>query len=298
MAIFNSLIFGGVNSLDYGIYITGEAVYNAPERAVELVSIPGRDGALVLDKGYYENIEVTYPAGTYGNDQTSFAERVRAFRNAVASKKGYQRLTDTYNENEYRLALFVNGIEAEVKGNGRAGEFELIFNCKPQRFLMSGEATAEVADGEEFFNPTPFEASPLIMAEGYGTLTFNGYEIKIADDLVGTVRVKNAFNDKSASRVKVMLPNVYTSPGDDITVGDNNQPFCTMFIVDVNGYDFVDADINNITGDSTINPIADFTPDPKICRVDIPIELSSLPMTFNYGTANEYGEALGADENA
>jgi hypothetical protein len=34
MAVFKSLTFDGINSLNYGIYITGEAVYNAPERAV------------------------------------------------------------------------------------------------------------------------------------------------------------------------------------------------------------------------------------------------------------------------
>ena len=100
--IFNNLNFAGVNSIDYGIYITGEAVYNVPERSVEFVSIAGRDGDLILDNGHFENIEVTYPAGCFGVDQTSFADKVRAFRNAIASKKGYQRLTDSYNPNEYR----------------------------------------------------------------------------------------------------------------------------------------------------------------------------------------------------
>ena len=30
MSIFHSLEYGNVNSLDNGIYITGQAVYNAP----------------------------------------------------------------------------------------------------------------------------------------------------------------------------------------------------------------------------------------------------------------------------
>ena len=42
MAIRNSLMFGGVSSADYGIFISGEGVFNSPTRAVEMVSVPGR----------------------------------------------------------------------------------------------------------------------------------------------------------------------------------------------------------------------------------------------------------------
>ena len=86
MAIFRSLTFDGVNSLDYGIYITGEAAYNAPERAVEMVNIPGKNGALALDQGRFENIEVTYHAGCFADNQAEFAEKVMRFRKVLASR--------------------------------------------------------------------------------------------------------------------------------------------------------------------------------------------------------------------
>ena len=187
--IFNNLNFAGVNSIDYGIYITGEAVYNVPERSVEFVSIAGRDGDLILDNGHFENIEVTYPAGCFGVDQTSFADKVRAFRNAIASKKGYQRLTDSYNPNEYRMATFVNGVEVDPTSYGRAGEFELLFNCQPFRYLMSGESEIEVTSGSKIANPTPFESKPLIEVEGYGTLNIGEYEIELENVVVGNVEL-------------------------------------------------------------------------------------------------------------
>lgn len=187
--VFNNLNFAGVNSIDYGIYITGEAVYNVPERSVEFVSIAGRDGDLILDNGHFENIEVTYPAGCFGEDQTSFADKVRAFRNAIASKKGYQRLTDSYNPNEYRLATFVNGVEVDPTSYGRAGEFELVFNCQPFRYLMSGESEIEVTSGDEIANPTLFESKPLIEVEGYGTLNVGDYEIELENAVMGEVDI-------------------------------------------------------------------------------------------------------------
>ena len=54
MVKWGHIIYGGVNSADYGIYITGEAVYNAPERDVEFVEVPGRNGALTLDNERYK----------------------------------------------------------------------------------------------------------------------------------------------------------------------------------------------------------------------------------------------------
>ena len=49
MVNWGQIIFGGVDSSDYGIYISGEAVYNAPQRAVEFVDVPGRNGAIAID---------------------------------------------------------------------------------------------------------------------------------------------------------------------------------------------------------------------------------------------------------
>lgn len=137
-AIYKSLIFDGEDSRDYGIYITGKAVYNAPQRAVEMISIPNRNGAFALDKGYFENIEVTYPAGIFADNETNFAEAISDFRNFLCSRKGYVRLSDEYNPGEYRMAVYKSGLEVSPT-QLRAGEFEITFDCKPQRFLTSGE---------------------------------------------------------------------------------------------------------------------------------------------------------------
>ena len=45
------LIFGDVDSADYAIYISGDGVYNAPERDVEFVSVPGSNGDIAMDNG-------------------------------------------------------------------------------------------------------------------------------------------------------------------------------------------------------------------------------------------------------
>ncbi|MBR5931241.1 MAG: hypothetical protein IKZ95_04355, partial [Lachnospiraceae bacterium] len=55
-------VFGGQDSRNYGIYISGSGVFGAPERDGSKVSIPGRNGEMFLDNGRYKNIEIKYPA--------------------------------------------------------------------------------------------------------------------------------------------------------------------------------------------------------------------------------------------
>lgn len=185
MAIMHSLIYGGVDSAAYDIYITGTGVYNAPERAVELVQVPGRNGAVAIDQGHWENIEVKYTCGCFGDDQSAFAAKIADFRSAVTSLFGYQRLTDTYNPGEYREAMYISGLEVAPVQYSRAGEFELTFNCKPQRFLTSGETAVSITSGDALVNPTSFESRPLLTVKGAGSIEFNGYEINVTDGVVG-----------------------------------------------------------------------------------------------------------------
>lgn len=229
-AIFNSLVFGGINSADYGIYITGEAVYNAPVRAVEMVSVPGRNGAIIVDQGYYENIEVSYPAGCFGSTQSEFAEAIASFRNAIVAQSGYNRLTDTYHPEEFRMATYLSGLEVEAVQSGKAGEFELVFNAKPQRFLTSGETKVSIStSGATVGNPTLYDASPLIEVEGYGTINIGDYEIEIDNALLGDVTLRgtgepNYCTTTAATRtVSGTFDSVYVNNGDTVTI--NNLSF-------------------------------------------------------------------------
>lgn len=179
MAIFNSLTFDGVNSLDYGIYITGEAVYNAPARAVEMVSVPGRDGDIAIDQGRFENIPVRYPAGCFSADAEGFAGKISTFRNILASRFTYKRIVDTYNPGEYRLGLYKSGLDVDTEHYNTKGEFDIEFDCKPQRWLLSGEQAQTFTGSGSIENPTLFASKPLLAVTGAGILTLGSQTLTI-----------------------------------------------------------------------------------------------------------------------
>ena len=207
----NHFTFGGINSRSLGIYISGEGVYNAPAREYEPIVIPGRNGDLLGIEKRLSNIELTYPAFCYGN----FADRIASIRSALLGLEGYQRLTDTYNPDEYRLAYFPGGTEVDPTKVHDAGNFELMFVCKPQRFLTSGEqAVSIVGSGTTLTNPTPFVARPQIYAVGYGV-------IHVGDQ---AITVNNAYPSVTIDSEIMDCYSGLQNANDAVSFSDNDFP--------------------------------------------------------------------------
>ena len=215
--IFKGLEFDGVSSRTYGVYISGDAAYNAPERDVEMIDIPGRDGSYAYDKGRFQNITVTYPAGIFGDTESDFADGISDFRNAIAAKKGYKRLTDEYNPDEYRMAVYRSGLDV-TPAQLKAGQFEIVFDCMPQRFLTSGETATAVASGGTITNPTLFDAKPLLSfkATSTGSITIGGKTIGIKNDPLGTIVLANSGTYTNSQTITI--DNTKFANGDPITV--------------------------------------------------------------------------------
>lgn len=275
---YGKIIFGGVDSSDYGIYISGAGVYNAPERAVELVNVPGRNGAIAIDQGRYNNIKVTYPAMVLEADQEHFREKLSEFRNAILSQKGYQRLEDSYHPDEFRMGVYHDGLEvSDILTLACGGNFELTFDCKPQRWLSDGDIPVPINSGDVLQNPTVFDAGPLLEIEGYGTINFNGYEIDLANAVVGNVELmtrKYSSNNVSFSKT-YSFDRSLLNEDDVITVGQINWGF---------GFGTNTFNVNNtaysLASGATLTPtVTYFTPSGSLGQT-LDLEFYTAPFTF------------------
>ena len=158
--------FAGVKSDDHGVWISGINTFAAPERDVELVTVPGRNGLLTLDNGRYQNIKIVYPCFM---PIEHFRTGFDAFKSAVLSKIGYFELTDTYHTDGFRKARIYNGITPTTGIYNKTATFDITFDCYPQFYLTTGQSYSTVTSGSTFNNPTAFPSKPLIQMSFSGT---------------------------------------------------------------------------------------------------------------------------------
>ena len=189
----NRFMFNGKYSTDYGIYISGEGTYNSPELDVDVVSVPGRNGDLVFSNKRYKNITVEYPAFI----RSEFADNAQSAKAWLLRPQKYCRLQDDYHPDEYRLALFEGPLNFDMQFLNHSGMCTVSFNCKPQRYLVSGEEQFNCTNGGSIYNPTLFDAEPLILVSGSGagTLHIGEYTVQILSlsNLILDCETQNAY---------------------------------------------------------------------------------------------------------
>ena len=227
-------IFNGKASTDFRLICSGGGTYGAPKRAYDTVQIPGRNGSLLIDKGYYDDTDVTYngvgfiPEEWYPFDMD---QRLAAVREWLFSPIGYKRLEDTWHPDEYRMAYISQDFSPSMVDSLEAGMVNIKFNCKPQRFLKYGEIPVVIEKGLTLFNPTSFIAFPIIMIEGKGTVTIQNEDgtflVTVESDATVDCDMMNVYhgmenlNSKSTFSLPSGLDKMYLGKKNVISYSDS-----------------------------------------------------------------------------
>lgn len=194
MAI-NYIVYNGESSLDHNVYVSGNQTFDSPEKEITRVSVPGRNGDLLITTGRFKNVTLRYKAIIIPD--SDYQSTVEGIRDWLLKNNGYVRLEDTYSPNEYRLASFVGPINFTTYLL-QAGETELEFDCKPQRFLKTGDEDHTIIINTsgiskyEITNPTSYAALPRIRVEFSGecSITFKYKGYGTTDIWTNTVTIK------------------------------------------------------------------------------------------------------------
>lgn len=175
------IIFDDIDSRDYGIEIFFQDIDRTPKRVYSKIEVPGRNGAVIIDEGRYEDVPVIYGCVALNDADRS------AFVNALASKTNYFRLRDSFNPSEFYSAVFEGDVDPRLTPERDRSVFSISFTRKPERWLTDGEEHISVTSGQLIENPTLFESKPMLEVEGYGTIGFNGFEIELENTELGDI---------------------------------------------------------------------------------------------------------------
>lgn len=172
----NFFVLDGKSSTDFGAWVARSNAWDGAIHDDSSVEIPGRNGALVYSNGRWHNFEMT--VSVYVPERMQV--RVDAIRAWLSSKHDkYYRYEEVLKPNEFRLVRYVGPFS--LSESDRVGAaFDLVFDCKPQRFLKLGEQPVSYAASGTIYNPTLYQARPLIRCYGTsGTATVNGTPVKV-----------------------------------------------------------------------------------------------------------------------
>ena len=73
--------FNGYYSYEMGLIVEAKSIHNGPQPDFEIISVPGRNGDVLLDHGRYRNVEVSYTVSFIGTKEkaafySGFAEQL------------------------------------------------------------------------------------------------------------------------------------------------------------------------------------------------------------------------------
>lgn len=174
----DTFTFDGIVSSAYGVYaFPTDTMMSTTAHQYTEYSIPGRSGSLLVDESRFPNTTRTYgviiPASGSSN--------LDGLRNALASRVGYFRLTDTFDTTHYYMAAYRETYSPTLDWREkRLAKAKITFNCKPQRFLNTGETTVSFSNSGTITNPTRFASMPLLRVYGSGVLGVAGTNITIS----------------------------------------------------------------------------------------------------------------------
>ena len=167
----NKFVFNGESSTDYGLYITVPGAFSAPQRALDVQRVPGRNGEIVIDKGYYENRVITYKTWLdvpNASNRGAWSRRLSAW--LLSNPAKYCELYDSYDPDFCKLAHYSGGIDMDAADVPLLQQ-TLTFSCKPFQYLRAGLVQREIKSGVTLVNPCKFAAKPYLRITGSGDVS-------------------------------------------------------------------------------------------------------------------------------
>ena len=203
------VIFNGISSQDLHIQVQTEPDYDFPEKDYEVTHVPGRNGDIVIDQGSWQNVSRKYNLAMDAV-KISYTEVASKLVQWLHSASGYARLEDSYEPDFYRMAMYKDSGSISNIYN-KAGQIEVEFTCKPQRYFKSGEVADIFTTSTEYRNPTDFPAKPLIKiyGSGSGTVGIGTYTVTINDILDGMIvdsEQQDTYKDQTNCNSNVSIP--------------------------------------------------------------------------------------------
>ncbi len=187
-----------INNVDlsqFGVMVEHYPTEVHAQRKIDTVSIPGRNGDLIFSQDAFNNVTESIDISLKPCGGRTRDENISKLCDILLSSKEYLRIecdgwAKFNGEDIFRLGHYSGTLDIQNL-LGRYGRTTLKFNCKPQRYLKSGETPIELASGVHYLtNPTAYTAYPIVkFYPSYTTVNYASGILRLyADEDTGSAR--------------------------------------------------------------------------------------------------------------
>ncbi len=219
-----NLTFNGVSTKDLGVEIQSQPLYTFSDRTYDIIHVEGKNGDFIIDKGSYQNTKRQYSLVMDIRNGGNFVTSARKVVEWLNSVNGYARLEDSYESDYFRMALYQGPGELPNYFDD-ATAIDVSFNCKPQRYLKSGDEKISITKIDSYvrvYNPTKFVALPEITRDGddlkleffsgsdYNSpINYSVVESTFNEEFIIDSDLQDCFNSERFVNNLVMLTNLF-----------------------------------------------------------------------------------------
>ena len=209
----------GIDARSVGIQLQRPIEFSEAVPVLEAQTIPGRNGDLIWETGSYENRSGSASCFCLQKDVEKAISSAGRF---LMGKKGYRRFETSDDPDHYWMARVENSPQIAMRLRTLA-PFDIGFDCKPQRFVKSGEDTIFFSKNGSILNQYGQVALPLIKiyGQGKGSLTVGNTDVVISY-LDGVLYLdsdtQNAYNNVGNQNMYIDAPVFPTLPDGEVRI--------------------------------------------------------------------------------
>lgn len=184
------IVFNGREFDDFGVIADNTQIFERPVADYTEVKVPGRNGTLRISNDRYENVNIPVECWIPRGFQNKFS----ALCNFLQQDGEYHRFENSSEPDHYRMA------SASVDGAAsymwhKLGKFVVNFNCRPEKWLKSGEITKTYTADATIYNPTLQAAKPMLRVYGHGSFSVGSQSFTLAEHKLPYVDIDSDIQD-------------------------------------------------------------------------------------------------------
>ena len=162
-------VFNGKSNKEFGLGIAAGKVHSAASPDVERISVPGRDGDLLVSKNRLNAVEKSFPVNLV-NETGLIATNISAISEWLGVL-GYHDLTTSHDPEFVYRASYLETFSVEETLR-QFGKTNITFLCHPIKYYKDGLAKVNLTNGQTLRGKGNVPAKTLII---------NGRKTKLKD---------------------------------------------------------------------------------------------------------------------